>query len=200
MPRIGQHVLREACLVAKALHETHPDYAEIGIAVNLSPGELNNERLADDVARTLLESRLDASLLTLEITETSAMDDVELVCERMHELRALGLKLALDDFGTGHSSLQRLDMLPLNSLKIAKPFVDRLLDSSSDTSFVDAFVRLAYSLGLECVAEGIESEIQVPRLLDRGCGLGQGFYFARPMDAADLHGYLLATQLTGFGP
>ena len=99
----------------------------------------------------------------------------------MDELRALGVRLALDDFGTGRSSLERLDTFPLDALKIAKPFVDRLLDPAASPSFIDTFVQLAQSLEIDCIAEGIEHAAQVPMLLDRGCSLGQGFHFAPPM-------------------
>jgi len=194
MPLIGREVMRQACRAAKAWQEANPEDAEIGVTVNLSPSQLGNDRLADEVARTLLEARLESRLVTLEITESDAMRDSDLALDRLFELRSLGVRLALDDFGTGHSSLARLDALPLNVLKIAKPFVDRLLDARPDTSFVDAFVRLAYSLDMECVAEGIESQMQVPRLLDRGCGLGQGFYFAQPMSLDELGDYLASNR------
>jgi diguanylate cyclase (GGDEF)-like protein len=194
MPTIGGEVLRQAVRAAKAWQEAHTEDGDIGVAVNLSPSQLGNERLADEIARMLLEARLDSGLVTFEITESAAMRDIDVALARMFELRNLGVKLALDDFGTGHSSLARLDTLPLNILKIAKPFVDRLLDARPDTSFVDAFVRLAYSLDMECVAEGIEVEAQVPRLLDRGCGLGQGFFFAQPMAVDEIRDYLASTR------
>ena len=164
MPAIGQFVLRTACEAARAWQDEHPAHADVGVAVNLSPSELVNVELGAQVARTLLESRLDGASLTLEITESAAMGEAGLLHARLHELRALGVKLALDDFGTGHSSLERLDTLPLDVLKIAKPFVDRLLDPAADTGFVDTFVHLAQSLGMECVAEGIAHESQVPIL------------------------------------
>jgi diguanylate cyclase (GGDEF)-like protein len=199
MPTIGQHALQGACRAARTWQEAHSDYADIGLNVNLSPSELVNERLADGVARTLLESRLDPKSLTLEITETSAITHVDSAAERMHELRALGVKLALDDFGTGHSSLERLHELPLTTLKIPKLFIDRLLGSSTDPNLIDAFVRLADSLDLDCVAEGIEHAIQVTRLLDRGCGLGQGFYLGRPMTSDKILGFLDTMRLLSPG-
>ena len=109
---------------------------------------------------------------------------------RACELRALGVRLVLDDFGTGRSSFERLDSFPLDAVKIAKPFVDRLVDPECESTFIDAFVRLASSLELECIAEGIEHGSQVPRLLERGCGLGQGFHFAPPMAVDELDAYL----------
>jgi len=187
---IGRSVLRQACHAAKRWQEAHPDQRGIGVSVNLSPTELASDELAGNVAQALLESRLAAESLMLEITESDVMWDLDLAHLRMRELRDLGVKLALDDFGTGRSSLERLDTFPLNAVKIAKPFVDKLLDGASDSSFIDAFVRLGSSLQIECIAEGIEHETQVPRLLERGCALGQGFHFAPPMDFDELDGYL----------
>ena len=122
------------------------------------------------------------------------MRDLESAHLRMNELRALGAKLVLDDFGTGISSLERLDTFPLDALKIAKPFVDRLLDPSAESSFIDTFVRLSASLGIECIAEGVEEPTQVARLLERGCTLGQGFHFATPMRPDQLERYLAAAS------
>ena len=198
MPTIGQFVLQTACKAARTWQDEHPAHGDVGVTVNVSPSELLNDQLGAQVARTLLESRLDSACLTLEITESAAMGEASIVHARMHELRALGVKLALDDFGTGHSSLERLDTLPLDMLKIAKPFVDRLLDSTADTGFVDTFVHLAQSLGMECVAEGVAHETQVPLLIERGCSLGQGFYYAQPMRATVLNDYLHSVQLAGF--
>jgi diguanylate cyclase (GGDEF)-like protein len=190
MVQIGNTVLRQACLAARRWQDTFPAHRDTGVSVNLSPSELANESLADDVARALFESRLPAESLMLELTESDVMWDLDSAHLRMAELRALGVRLVLDDFGTGRSSLERLDTFPLDAVKIAKPFVDRLVDPTSESSFIDAFVRLASSLEMECIAEGIEYGSQVPRLLDRGCTLGQGFHFAPPMAAEELDEYL----------
>jgi diguanylate cyclase (GGDEF)-like protein len=190
MVQIGNTVLRQACAAARRWQDTFPAYRDTGVSVNLSPSELANESLADDVARVLFETRLPAENLMLEITESDVMWDLDSAHLRMSELRALGVRLVLDDFGTGHSSLERLDTFPLDAVKIAKPFVDRLVDPAGESSFIDAFVRLASSLEMECIAEGIEYGSQVPRLLERGCSLGQGFHFAPPMAAEELDEYL----------
>jgi diguanylate cyclase (GGDEF)-like protein len=196
MEPIGHFVLQQACDATREWQQEYPDLA--GVTVNLSPSQLASDRFVDSVARMLVESCLGSDSLTLEITESAVMRDVESLSERLEELRSLGVRLALDDFGTGYSSLERLDSLPMNILKIAKPFVDRL-NTSPDTRFVDTFVRLAYSLGMTCVAEGIEHEIQVPRLLDGGCGLGQGFLFAPPMSRAEVDRYLRTAPLVKAG-
>jgi EAL domain-containing protein (putative c-di-GMP-specific phosphodiesterase class I) len=190
MGQIGQRVLKLACREASAWQEAFPAFRDVGVSVNLSPGELSAESLSDSVALALFESRLAADHLRIEITEHDVMRDLETAHLGMRELRALGVKLVLDDFGTGISSLERLDTFPLDALKIAKPFVDRLLDPTAESSFIDTFVRLAASLGIECIAEGVEQPAQVARLLERGCTLGQGYHFATPMRPDQLERYL----------
>jgi diguanylate cyclase (GGDEF)-like protein len=190
MSQIGAWILRRACLAARHWQEAHPTRRDVAVSVNLSPSELADPALTETVARALFEARLPAESLMLEITESDVMWDLDAAHARMSELRELGVRLALDDFGTGRSSLERLDTLPLDAVKIAKPFVDRLLDPHCDVNFIDTFVRLARSLRMQCVAEGIEHAGQVPLLLERGCTLGQGFHFAEPFREAELDGYL----------
>ena len=115
----------------------------------------------------------------------------------LRELRRLGVRLALDDFGTGHSSLSHLRDFPIDILKIAKPFVDRLDQEPEDSTFTDAILRLAGALQLPVVAEGIERAEQANILRRLECSLGQGYYFARPLDAAGAAAYL-ATSATAF--
>ena len=165
------------------------------VHVNLSPIELVDSSLPDRIRTTLLETGLAPEHLTLEITETNAMMEVDLIVARLHALRDLGVRLALDDFGTGHSSLARLDRLPVDMLKIPKPFIDRLESGSGDLSIVGGFVELARAMRLTPVAEGIEHDVQVKRLLELGCGLGQGYLFARPIPESELDRYLGAAQL-----
>jgi diguanylate cyclase (GGDEF)-like protein len=192
MAQLGSLVLRHACRAARSWQDGHPSRRGIGVSVNLSPAELADGGLAERVARILFESRLPAESLMLEITESDVMWDLDAAHNRMAELRALGVRLGLDDFGTGRSSLERLDTFPLSAVKIAKPFVDRLADAESESTFIDTFVALAGSLGLDCIAEGIEHAAQLPRLLARGCTLGQGFLFAPPLRAGELDVYLRA--------
>ena len=194
MNQIGQRVLKLACREARKWQETYPGFGDVEVSVNLSPSELSADSLSDGVARALFESRLAAAHLRLEITESDVMRDIDSAHLRMEELRALGVKLVLDDFGTGLSSLERLDSFPLDALKIAKPFVDRLLDPTAESSFIDTFVRLSASLGIECIAEGVEYQSQAARLLERGCLLGQGYHFASAMRPDQLEQYLRAVS------
>jgi EAL domain-containing protein (putative c-di-GMP-specific phosphodiesterase class I) len=158
----------------------------LGINVNLSPSELQSPHLTHDVAAVLDETGLPPESLTLEITESGAMADPAAALETLRELRRLGVRLALDDFGTGYSSLSHLREFPIDVLKLAKPFVDRLDEESEDATFTDAILRLAAALQLTVVAEGIERAEQAAVLRRLECSLGQGYYFSRPLDAVDL--------------
>lgn len=190
MEKLGNQVLRKACEAAAGWQQSNPIYSDVAVSVNLSPSELGSDTLVRDVARALKDSKLPPETLMLEITESEVMRDLETAHARIAELRALGLRLVLDDFGTGRSSLERLGSFPLDALKIAKPFVDRLLDPAAESGFIDTFVRLTQSLEIECIAEGIEYPSQARTLLQRGCVLGQGFHFARSMTPAELEEFL----------
>jgi EAL domain-containing protein (putative c-di-GMP-specific phosphodiesterase class I) len=153
----------------------------VGVTVNLSPTDLQNPHLVDEVQAALEDSGLPPTRLTLEITETAAMADLGAALRTMRDLRSLGIRLALDDFGTGHSSLENLGEFPVDLLKIAKTFVDRLSAQPADTMFVDAILRLGHSMGMQVVAEGVEMDRQSALLLAAGCDFGQGYWFARPL-------------------
>jgi EAL domain-containing protein (putative c-di-GMP-specific phosphodiesterase class I) len=163
--------------------------------VNLSGVELASDSLVDDVVETLEATRLDPALLTLEITEHSVIMGEDAAIERMSAMRKLGVSVAIDDFGTGYSSLSRLGVFPLDMLKIPKPFVDRLVDDAADQSLVDAILRLAGSLGLGTVAEGVESRAQADLLRKLGCPLAQGFLYAPALDG-DTVSRLLGSGIT----
>jgi len=128
------------------------------------------------------------------------MSDPAATSVTLQELRRLGVRLALDDFGTGYSSLSHLRDFPLDILKVAKPFVDRLDDGPEDVTFIDAILRLAGTLQLSVVAEGIEHADQANLLRRLECSLGQGYYFARPLDAADAERRLAEPRRTSAPP
>jgi EAL domain-containing protein (putative c-di-GMP-specific phosphodiesterase class I) len=134
------------------------------------------------VRSAIEDAGIEAHDLVLEITESQLLEDAENSVAALHALRALGVRLALDDFGTGYSSLSYLHSLPLDILKIAKPFVDRVAETSQD-SFVRMMIDLAKALDLEVIAEGIETAEQVDALRDLQSRFGQGFYLARPAAA-----------------
>jgi diguanylate cyclase (GGDEF)-like protein/PAS domain S-box-containing protein len=156
------------------------------VAVNVSSRLFRNGDLDRRVARALRDSGLDPAFLELEITESAVMDDPEQAIEQMHQLRTLGVSLAIDDFGTGYSSLLRLKRMPVQKLKIDQGFVAGLPDGEDDISIVRVIIALAQSMGMRVLAEGVEQAEQAAFLLENGCQLGQGYWFARPMPAEQI--------------
>jgi EAL domain-containing protein (putative c-di-GMP-specific phosphodiesterase class I) len=173
---LGRFVLEEACT---RVAERDPD---LRLQVNLSAIELEHPDLIRTITDVLERTGIAPERLVLEVTETLLVQDAERGAKTLQELRDLGVGLALDDFGTGYSSLSYLRNLPLDTLKIAREFVEGLAFSDHDAAFVRLIVGLAKTVGLKVVAEGIETRVQLDMLREIGCDLGQGFYFAAPMD------------------
>jgi diguanylate cyclase (GGDEF)-like protein len=186
MVEVGTSVLEQAFRSASDWQDALPAAAEIGLCVNLSPSELANARLAEDLALALTRTRLDPHRLTIEITESTMLGNEQAALRAMQRLRGLGVRLSIDDFGPGYSSLSRLAELPIETIKIPKTFVDQLVVGDGDASFVDAILRLAGSLGLITVAEGIEHVTQAQKVRELGCGLAQGNLFSAPISEAEL--------------
>jgi len=188
--RIGHWVLQTACAQARAWQREQADGAPIVMSVNLSARQFSQAGLVDEVAALLAATGLPPQALELEITESVVMDETEAGIARLHALRDLGVRLVLDDFGTGYSSLSYLRRLPLDAIKIDRSFVMGLGTAeadarSSDLPIVQAVIALAHALGIEVVAEGIETPEQLRLLRSLGCDRGQGFLFARPLVPAE---------------
>ncbi|HEU4976691.1 MAG TPA: bifunctional diguanylate cyclase/phosphodiesterase [Baekduia sp.] len=184
---IGEWVLAEAC--AQAMRWDHD---ELEVAVNVSAIQLSAPGFAATVRRVLAETGLAPGRLCLEVTETVLLADVPRAQALLAELKGLGVRLAVDDFGVGHASLRHLrQLLPVDKLKIDKSFVDGLVDDAHDAAIVDAVVRLAAGLGLECVAEGVEHAEQAAALTAIDCHSVQGFHFARPLPADEVAALLV---------
>ena len=179
---IGRWVLREACRQGRQIQRLLPTDPSLSMSVNLSVKQLQHSDIAADVRDALAESGLPAASLTLEITESVLMTDTDIAVQRLSELKELGVRLAMDDFGTGYSSLSYLSRFPVDILKMDRSF---LRDGATpQTSLLaSAVIALGETLQLEIVAEGIEFDEQWRGLRDLGCGSGQGFLFAHPMDA-----------------
>ena len=192
-PAIGRVVLRHA--VQEACRWRRAGFRALGVSVNLSPQQLLDAQFVSEVRDLLHESALPSDGLILEITETTALRDADVTIERLHDLRDLGVRIALDDFGTGYSSLSHLRELPIDIVKIAKPFIDALGGAASDETFVKAILQIADALDLLVVAEGVEDAVQVEALDTLGCPLVQGYFFARPMGEDDVEPYV--RRLTG---
>ena len=197
---LGATVMSQALRQVREWQETIPIAADIGLWVNLAPGEFTNERLVEDLAFALSRARFDPRKLTVEITEGSVMRDEHNGLKAMHRLRDLGVALSIDDFGTGYSSLSRLAQFPIQLLKIPKTFVDPLAGDGADTSFIDAILRLADSLGILTVAEGIETCQQASQLRAVGCELGQGYVFSKALTASDARLFLEEHAKTAGAP
>jgi diguanylate cyclase (GGDEF)-like protein/PAS domain S-box-containing protein len=184
---IGRWVLREGCRHARRLESR--DGVPLRMSVNLSLKQIQHSDIVADVRDALEEAGLKPERLTLEITESVLMDDTELAVRRLCELKALGVSLALDDFGTGYSSLSYLSRFPVDILKMDRSFL-REGSTPGSNSLANAVVGLGATLDLEVVAEGIEAAEQAETLRGLGCQFGQGFLFARPLDAEDSLAFL----------
>jgi diguanylate cyclase (GGDEF)-like protein len=179
---LGRWVLMEACRQGAVwLGAQRGGAAPLTMSVNVSSRQLQHASVVDDVRDALRASGLPASALVVEITESALVRDTSVVVQRLHELKALGVRLAIDDFGTGYSSLAYLQRLPVDVLKIDKSFVDGVGRGRQDTVLARTIIGLGTTLALSCVAEGIEHDQQHSQLQALGCELGQGFLFARPV-------------------
>jgi EAL domain-containing protein (putative c-di-GMP-specific phosphodiesterase class I) len=178
---IGRQVLMQACAQARRWQREQPAGKELSVSVNVSAHQLHHDELINDVRRALASSGLAARSLVLEFTETAMMGDTAATVHKLHELKALGVRLAIDDFGTGYSSLSYLQRFPVDILKIDRAFVSGLDLEEQRSSLASAIVSLAQVLGLQAVAEGIETQAQADTLTRLGCGLAQGFHFSEPI-------------------
>jgi len=181
---LGEWVLRQSCEQMARWNDQRPD-APLYLSVNVSPRQLRSG-IAATVADALEQSGLDPRRLVLEVTETAFVDD-DAEVDPLHELRDLGVRIAVDDFGTGYSSLNYLRRLPVDVVKIDRSFVRELTHGSDDEALVDAIVRLCRALGMVVIAEGVETAGEASVLRGLGVPAAQGFLFARPAAATDLH-------------
>jgi EAL domain-containing protein (putative c-di-GMP-specific phosphodiesterase class I) len=153
------------------------------MSVNMSCRQFAQPDLVHQVEQVLLETGLDARRLRMEITETAIMEHVETASAVLFKLRALGVKLALDDFGKGYSSLSYLHQFPFDTLKLDRSFIARIGPRGENTEIVRTIIALAQALGLDVVAEGVETARQRDQLRELGCQFAQGYYFSRPLTA-----------------
>jgi diguanylate cyclase (GGDEF)-like protein len=184
---VGKWVLEQACRQgAKWRAAGYP----IGMAVNVSGRQLDTDQLIADIEGALSESGLDPSALTIEITETTLMRNIEEAARRLTEVKALGVRIAIDDFGTGYSSLAHLQRFPVDALKIDRSFISGLKHNQEGETLIRTLVQLGKSLSLETFAEGIEQQQELSLLREQDCDSGQGFLFARPLDVAATEAFL----------
>jgi diguanylate cyclase (GGDEF)-like protein/PAS domain S-box-containing protein len=190
---LGRWVLTEACRQTRLWQELYPGDSPWEVCVNLSGRQLRDPGLCQDVGRILRETGLESGSLHLEITEGVLIEDDPSTLATFRELKSLGVKLMLDDFGTGYSSLSYLKLLPMDFLKIDRSFVEGLGKDPKDEGIVSAVIDLARVLGMEEVAEGVETAEQAACLRELGCSFAQGYLFSKPLPA-QAAGALLATR------
>jgi predicted signal transduction protein with EAL and GGDEF domain len=189
---IGQWVMETACRQLREWMDA--GIAPLRVSVNLSPIQFARDDLPDKVAAALAAADIPAHLLELEITETAAMSSPELAVRHLARLKALGVVLSIDDFGTGHSSLSRLKLFNVDCLKIDRSLVKDCAADAFDGALCRATIALGRALGMEVVAEGVETQEQWQFLAHEQCSNIQGFLLAKPMPASDLQAYLMASS------
>jgi diguanylate cyclase (GGDEF)-like protein/PAS domain S-box-containing protein len=181
---IGTWVMRTAC--RQSVLWQQEGLGEIRVAVNLSARQFYQQDLVSTISEVLEETGLSAHLLELELTESMMMADVENAAQILHSLKKLGVHLSIDDFGTGYSSLAYLKRFPIDLLKIDQSFVRDITVDADDAAIATSIISLAHSLRLEVIAEGVETEAQLAYLRRHGCDYMQGYYFSRPIPAAEM--------------
>jgi diguanylate cyclase (GGDEF)-like protein/PAS domain S-box-containing protein len=178
---LTRHLLERACAQFAAWHATHRAAGELRLHVNISGADLASSGLAERVMGTILAFGLQPRHVTLEITESTLMERLDAVLPALEKLSRLGVGVSVDDFGTGYSSLAYLSTLPITSLKIDGSFVGRLQAGAENSEVVRAVITLGKALGKRVIAEGIETSMQMSRLQELGCEVGQGFHMSRPV-------------------
>ncbi len=178
---IGEWVIEQACHQAMAW--LSPDHSDFRVAVNVSPRQFQSGALVETVARVLSETGLPAHCLEIEITEGVLLKKRSRTGIILNRLKAMGVRLSIDDFGTGYSSLAYLEHFPFDTLKIDRSFVGGIIDNAQRMTLVNTIILMAHGLGLEVIAEGVETTEEADYLMARGCNLLQGYLFGRPLSA-----------------
>ncbi|MGB3201552.1 MAG: EAL domain-containing protein, partial [Nodosilinea sp.] len=197
---ISQWILRSACEQIATWQRQYPALADLRVSVNLSGQDLRQPTLVETVRQTLAQAGLPATSLTLEITESMLIDDIETTIKRLSQLRDLGIRISIDDFGTGYSSLSYLYNLPADYLKIDQSFVSDMRPGGKNYKIVQAVISLSDQLQLAAIAEGIETVQQLEWLKKLGCELGQGYLLASPMPPEAVTAFFAKQSLKRHSP
>ena len=194
---IGKWVLHQACRQLKEWQDTEGGTPIRRLAVNVSPKEFYQSGFVEQVKEILKQTGADPNGLELELTESMLISNIDETIAKMHALRDLGVHFSIDDFGTGYSSLAYLKKLPLDKLKIDQSFVRDIANDPSNATIVDTVIVMAGNLGLEVIAEGVETESELGYLSNKGCTNYQGYYFSHPLPAAEFNKLLLKREPDG---
>jgi diguanylate cyclase (GGDEF)-like protein/PAS domain S-box-containing protein len=190
---LGAWVLREACRQMRLWQQEFPELALLTMSVNLSGRQFSKPNLAEQIQQILQETELAAPSLKLEITESVVMENAADATASLEQLSNSGIQLSIDDFGTGYSSLSYLHRFPLNTLKIDRSFVSRMDAEGENSEIVQTIITLAHNLGLDVIAEGVETADQMEQLRSLGCEAGQGFFFSKPLDSDSARALIAVT-------
>jgi len=196
--QIGQWVLREACQQLRVWQEQFPSDPPLSISVNLSGKQFSQLDLIDCISQILKETGLDAGSLKIEITESAIIENIDAAAMMLKRIKALGIRLSLDDFGTGYSSLSYLHRFPIDTLKIDRSFVSRI-NLPKNAEIVKTILTLAGNLGMDVVAEGVETREQVLQLTGLNCEYVQGYLLSKPIDGRAMGGLISEIYHKGLG-
>ena len=185
---LGEWVLKTACTQNKQWQNSK--YPPVSVSVNLSGRQFHHQNLVEKVEAALRASRLEPQWLDLEITETYAMQDADFTLAILKDLKRMGVRISLDDFGTGYSSLSHLKNFPIDTLKIDRSFVKDLASDPKEEPIVSAIIALAHGLGMDVVAEGVETAAELAILRKHHCDKMQGYLFSRPIPVPDFESLL----------
>jgi len=188
---LSEWIFSEACSQMKVWQEQFENAALLRMSLNVSGRQLHESNCVEEIDKILTATGLKGNSLKLEITESLVMDNRESFGYFLTEMRKRGIQLSIDDFGTGYSSLSYLHRLPFNTIKIDRSFINNISSEADSVKIVQAIITLAHHLSLDVIAEGIETQEQLRILQDLGCDFGQGYFFARPLDAEAAKGLLI---------
>ena len=186
---IGQWVLEKACQQIRQW-ETQAEPKEIQLAVNISVLQFRQSDFVENIEALLQRIPINPNLLKLELTESLVINDINDTINKMHALRAMGVRFSMDDFGTGYSSLSSLRKLPFDQIKIDQSFVHDILTGSDDAIIVQAIISMAKNIGMDVIAEGVETETQRLLLEKLGCHLCQGYLYSKPLPIEEFETFL----------
>ncbi|MEB3214337.1 MAG: EAL domain-containing protein [Leptolyngbyaceae bacterium] len=192
---LGFWIFREACRQLEQWHTNFPQLSHLTMSINLSGRQVGQSDLIEHLSKALSDVNVSNEKIRVEITETMLMSDVKAAIDLMLHLKELGLKLAIDDFGTGYSSLSYLHRFPIDYLKVDKSFIGQMEKSQEDYEIVRTIITLGHTLGMDVVAEGLETQKQRELLTEFNCGYGQGYLFSKPLDADDISDLLMNGKL-----
>lgn len=190
--KIGRWVIKNVCYQIKKWQVTGMPFFKV--AINISPLQLKSKSICKFIKSTIAENSIDASVLELEITESSMMQDIEKSISIFSELKEIGIKIAIDDFGTGYSSLSYLRKIPINKIKIDRSFIIDLSHKQESSIITKTIIDMGKNLGYKVIAEGVENQYQLQVLKDNGCDEVQGYYFSKPLMPEKLEGFIKTKQ------